>query len=77
MGFRWASEAGGELVADGGALVSPNWSWIQVPLGDARPEPGVLTDPLVLEGDGWKLSLPAGWRVTRNGRRYDLMPPRP
>jgi hypothetical protein len=77
MNFRWSSEQGGELVAEGGALVSPNWTSIQVPLGDATLETGPLTEPLLLEGDGWRLSLPAGWRVSRSGNRVTVMAPRP
>ncbi len=73
--FRWAGDGGAEFVAPSGALVAPDWSWFQVPRGAARLEPGTLTEPLVLEGDGWRLTLPTGWRVTRVGSRTELRPP--
>ncbi len=75
MNFRWASTDGAELRAGGGALVSSNWSYIQVPLGAAALEAGTLTEPRVIEAEGWKLTLPAGWRVTRTGGRLEVRPP--
>lgn len=75
LSFRWAASDGAELVAPEGALVAPDWSWFQVPLGAAAIAPGTLAEPLVLEGDGWRLTLPAGWRVTRVGTRLEVRPP--
>lgn len=75
MNFRWSADGGAELVAAGGALVSPTWSWIQLPLGAARVAPGVLAEPLVLQGDGWTLTLPAGWTIARSGTRVEARPP--
>lgn len=75
MNFRWAADDGAELVATGGALVSPTWNWFQVPLGKVQLEPGTVAEPRVIEGDGWTLTLPAGWRVTRTGGRVEVRPP--
>ncbi len=75
MNFRWAGDEGAELVASGGALVAPTWQWFQVPLGEARIEPGTLSEPLAVTGDGWTVTLPAGWTITRNGRRLEAKPP--
>ena len=58
-----------------GALVSPTWSWIQVPLGGVVVEDGTLAAQRVLEGDGWRLTLPPGWRITRSGARVEVRPP--
>src|SRR5690606_29368622 len=71
MRFRWSGADGAELVAPEGALVSPTWSWIQVPLPAERLEPGAVTEPRTIEGDGWTLTLPAGWRITRVGARVE------
>ncbi len=104
--FRWAGADGAELRAPSGALVSPRWDWIQVPLAAAAgPSPGVpgaagatgadsaavaarshaatlpvagpLAEDRVIEGDGWRLTLKAGWRVSRVGSRVELRPPAP
>ncbi len=75
MNFRWAGKDGAELVAPAGALVSPTWDYLQVPLGAAEFVSGPLEHSRVVEGDGWRLTLPAGWRVTRAGRRVELRPP--
>jgi hypothetical protein len=77
LNFRWVSDDGAELVATGGALVSPTWNWFQVPLGDLAIAPGALTSPLALTGDGWTLTLPAGWVIGRSGRRLEARPPKP
>lgn len=75
MNFRWAGAEGAELVAAAGALVAPTWSWIQVPLGSVSLADGALVERAVIEGDGWRLTLPAGWRVTRTGNRVEVRPP--
>lgn len=75
MNFRWAGKDSAELVAPLGALVSPTWSYVQVPLGTVELAAGTLEQPRIIEGDGWRLTLPAGWRVTRVGRRVELRPP--
>ncbi len=75
MNFRWAGADSAELVAPQGALVSPTWSWIQVPLGEARLPEGALGEPLRIEGQGWRLILPAGWLVSRVGGRVEVRPP--
>ncbi len=73
--FRWAGDGGAELVATSGALVAPTWQWFQVPLGDVRLEPGTLASPLSVSGDGWTLTMPAGWTIVRAGRRLEARPP--
>ena len=73
-GFRWTGADGSELVAPEGALVSSQWDWVQVPLGAASLPEGRLDAPRVVEGRGWKLMLPAGWRVTRVGERVEVRP---
>lgn len=75
MNFRWVGDDGAELVATGGALVAPTWQWLQVPLGDARIEAGTLAEPLSIAGEGWTLTLPAGWTIVRNDARFDARPP--
>ena len=73
-GFRWTGADGSERVAPEGALVSSQWDWVQVPLGAASLTEGLLDAPRVVEGRGWKLMLPAGWRVTRVGERVEVRP---
>jgi hypothetical protein len=75
MNFRWDGADSAELAAPQGALVSPTWSWIQVPLGTVAIADGTLTDRAILEGEGWRLTLPAGWRVVRAGNRVEVRPP--
>lgn len=74
--FRWSSADGAELVAPSGALVSATWSHVQVPLGDVTIAEGLVTDALTVSGDGWRLTLPAGWMVTRNGSAIEVRPRR-
>jgi hypothetical protein len=76
LNFRWAAEDGAELVAAGGALVSPDWSWVQVPLGAVEVTERNIESPRTITGDGWRLTLPAGWRVQRVDGRVELRPPR-
>jgi hypothetical protein len=73
--FRWAGKDGSELLAPAGALVSPTWAYVQVPLGATNFAEGPLTKAQIVEGDGWRLTLPVGWVVTRVGRRVELRPP--
>jgi len=73
--FRWAAADGAELVAPPGALVAANWSYVQVPAGAAALEPGTVAERRVIAGDGWTLTLPAGWRITRVGKRLEVRPP--
>lgn len=73
--FRWASADGAELAAPAGALVSPTWAHVQVPLGDAAIAEGVVTDPIEVRGYGWQLRLPRGWVVKRTGLVTEVRPP--
>lgn len=73
--FRWASTDGAELSAPAGALVSPTWTHVQVPLGAATIAEGVVTVPVKVTGDGWQLTLPRGWVVTRTGLVTEVRPP--
>lgn len=77
-GLAWRGDDGAELSAPAGALVTSDWSELRVPA--ATLPAGVLTAgplaaPLHLEGDGWSLSLPAGWIVERDGGAWTLEPP--
>jgi hypothetical protein len=74
-GLRWASTDGAVLEAPDGALVSPAWDFVQVPLGEVSLEDGPLPEARTLEGPGWRLTLPAGWRVAREGSRVRIRPP--
>ncbi len=74
-GFRWASVDGAELVAPEGALVSPMWDWVQVPLGAVSLNEGTVSRPRVIEGPGWRFTVPANWRVQRTGDRTEVRPP--
>lgn len=73
--FRWANPDGAELSAPAGALVSPTWTHVQVPLGGASIAEGVVTDPIEVRGDGWQLKLPRGWAVKRTGLVTEVRPP--
>lgn len=75
--FRWASSDGAELAAPAGALVSPTWSYVQVPLGDALVSEGVVANPIEVVGNGWRLTVPRGWVVKRTGSVTELRPPSP
>ena len=63
------------LAAPKGALVTPGWDEVRVPLGQTTPTAGVLTAPLELKGDGWTLRLPAGWNVEPSGGSWIVTPP--
>ena len=66
-GFTWKAADGAELVAPNGALVASDWSEIRVPLPDSGLAEGPLAAPRRWTGPGgWSLSLPAGWRLTRD-----------
>ena len=73
--LRWASTDGAELSAPAGALVSPTWSHVQVPLGNASIAEGVVTTPIEVSGNGWRLRLPRWWVVKRTGSVTELRPP--
>ncbi|MDP3939266.1 MAG: hypothetical protein Q8R92_14175 [Deltaproteobacteria bacterium] len=77
----WASQSPTrESLDEGHQAVDPGGAELDLDAGSAGRralEPGVFAEALLLDGDGWKLSLPAGWRVVRVGGRFDLMAPRP
>jgi hypothetical protein len=72
----WVGDAGAALEAPGGALVTPAWDELRVPLGAARLRPGVLAAATEWRGEGWRLRLPAGWRIEPAGRSWVATPPR-
>lgn len=71
----WKGANGAELSAPSGGLVNGSFSEIRVPLDSARFEAGALTRAMRWSGGGWSLSLPAGWRVERDGASWLLKPP--
>ena len=78
--FRWTTTDGAEFVAARGALVSPQWDWFQSPLDGATSRHpklvnGTLGEALTLQTADWRLHVPAGWRVVRQGSRIELRPP--
>jgi hypothetical protein len=73
--FRWVSPDGAELIAPAGALVSPTWAHMQVPLGAAAIAEGIVTAPIKVTGDGWQLTLPRAWVVKRTGLVTEVRPP--
>lgn len=73
--FRSSSTDGAELSAPAGALVSPTWTHVQVPLGGASIAEGVVSDVIEVSGDGWRLTLPRGWVVKRSGLVTEVRPP--
>ncbi len=44
-------------------------------LGERTLGERTLTERLTVEGDGWRLVLMPGWRVTRAGTRLEVRPP--
>ncbi|MCC6242504.1 MAG: hypothetical protein IT353_06660 [Gemmatimonadaceae bacterium] len=78
--FRWTTPDGAEFVAAKGALVSPQWDWFQSPLDGATSRHpklvnGTLGEALTLQTADWRLHVPAGWRIVRQGSRIELRPP--
>lgn len=75
--LAWRGPDGAELHAPAGALVTPKWDEVRVPLGDVTLAPGPLAAPISLHGDGWSLTLPAGWVVRAEGSSLVLTPATP
>lgn len=72
--LAWRGPDGAELHAPAGALVTPSWSEVRVPLGAVHLAPGPLAAPVSLQGDGWTLTLPAGWIVSSEGSSLVVAP---
>jgi hypothetical protein len=72
--LQWKSDAGGDLHAVDGALVTPDWKELRVPLGDATLSAGRLTQPLHLTQPGWTLTLPAGWHLQEQSASWLATP---
>lgn len=72
--LAWRGPDGAELHAPAGALVTPKWDEVRVPLGDVQLTPGPLAAPISLTGNGWTLSLPAGWVVSAEGSSVVVTP---
>lgn len=76
-GFEWKAGEDARLVAPDGALVTADWKEIRVPLGQVAPASGVLTAPVHWSGEGWELSLPAGWIMQPVGASWLATVPEP
>ncbi|HEX3158100.1 MAG TPA: hypothetical protein VHQ45_06260 [Gemmatimonadaceae bacterium] len=74
-GVVWKGEGGSELQAVAGALVTPDWTELRVPLDSAGFAAGVLQRAWTWTGNGWTLTLPAGWRITAAGTSWVARPP--
>lgn len=70
---KWRDAGGAELDAPAGALVTPDWTELRVPLGDP-PAAGATAATRALRGPGWTLRLPAGWRLARAGASWLATP---
>jgi hypothetical protein len=78
-GLTWKGDAGAELDAPDGALVSPDWSELRVPLdGGVTPPPsaGAIDTTRHWRAAGWSLTLPTGWRIAAEGGDWVARPPR-
>jgi hypothetical protein len=77
-GLTWKGDAGAELDAPDGALVSPDWKELRVPLDGVTPPPaaGALDTTRHWRAAGWSLTLPPGWRLTAEGGGWVALPPR-
>ncbi|HKG94565.1 MAG TPA: hypothetical protein VKA84_21810 [Gemmatimonadaceae bacterium] len=78
-GLIWKGEDGAELLAPNGALVAAAWNELRIPLPDSAAGPplaeGPLPDRRSWKGaGGWSLTLPAGWRLTRDSAGWVARP---
>ena len=73
----WKTDAGADLNAPNGALVSPDWKEVRVPLEKGVKLPaGALSAKGHWKGKaGWTLALPAGWVISAEGTSYAASPP--
>ena len=74
----WKADDGALLDAPEGGLVAADWSEVRVPLdatAAAALTEGALAAPLDVRATGWRLSLQAGWRLSREGRDWVARPP--
>lgn len=74
-GFLWRAGGGAELSAPEGALVATDWREIRVPLDTVALVEGVLAESRTWTAGGWRLSLPAGWKLARAGASWEATPP--
>ena len=72
--LAWRSDDGGALEAPEGALVSPDWTELRLPLPRGL-RPGTLAEARSYDGEGYELRLPAGWVIERAGRGLVAHPP--
>lgn len=73
--LTWIGVDSAQLSAPDGALVVPDWTEVRVPLGKVRVAPGTLRARKSWVGDGWTLTLPAGWIVGRGDGGSVLVTP--
>ncbi|MEQ7007892.1 hypothetical protein ABN028_17095 [Actinopolymorpha sp. B17G11] len=73
--LAWRSPDGCELVAPGGALLTPDWSEIWVPLdASTLPDGSPPSLPTTLNGDGWTLRVTDVWRLRPDGDAWHVEP---
>jgi len=77
-GVLWKGEGDAELLAPAGALVTADWAELRVPLdpATARQLEQGSAGAITLQGEGWSLRLPAGWRLERTGTNWVARPDR-
>jgi hypothetical protein len=73
-GFQWKADDGAALQAPDGALLTPDFKEIRVPLDSQSFTPGRLTTVRRWQAAGWTLSLPTGWNVTADGASWVITP---
>jgi hypothetical protein len=73
--LTWKGDDGAVLTASSGGLVSPDWAELRVPLGGVKIAPGPVTARTDWSGDGWQLTLPAGWVFTADSGSVVATPP--
>lgn len=74
-GITWHSPDGCALDAPDGALVTPDWSEIWVPLDAATlPDESPTSLPTTLTGDGWTLRVTDAWQLRPEGDAWRVEP---
>lgn len=77
-GVVWKGAGGAELLAPQGALVTADWAELRLPLdpATARQLEQGSAGAITLQGEGWSLRLPAGWRLERTDTNWVVRPDR-
>jgi hypothetical protein len=74
-GFTWRGTNGAELTAPDGVLVTSDWTELRVPRDAATFTSGALSEKRTWQGNGWSLTLPAGWDITVDGANIVIKAP--